>query len=106
MTEFLAAVIQPWLWRCEQLNGSFHTSAQPHSIWNLKKCTQSLKNVLTAHPPCSLKLILAPNLFQQQEVLVIWPSWVNNGYFVSVATLKLGQAKQNGLFSFCCVAAI
>lgn len=73
MTKFLAAVIQPWLWHDEQLNGSFHNSAQPYSIWNLKKCTQNLnlKNVLTAHAPFSLQLSLVPNMFQQQEVLVI-----------------------------------
>lgn len=73
MTEFLAVVIQPWLQHGKQLNGSFHTSAQPYSIRNFKKCTQNLnlKNVLTAHPPSSLKLPLAPSMFQQQEVLVI-----------------------------------
>lgn len=62
MTEFLAAVIQPWLQHYEQINGSFHTSAQPYHVWNLKKCTQNLnlKNVLTAHPPFSLKLSLLP----------------------------------------------
>lgn len=99
MTECLAAVIWPWLQHGEQLNGSFHTSAQPYSTQNLKKCTQNL-NLKNSHPSFPLKLFLAPNMFQQQEVSVLQPSWVNNRYFVSVAALKLGWAKKNGLFSF------
>lgn len=72
MTKFLASVIQPWLQHCEQLNGFFHTFSQPYSIWNLKHTQNlNLKNVLTAHSPFSLKLSLAPNVFQQQEVLVL-----------------------------------
>lgn len=70
MAKCLAAVIRPWLQHSEQLNGSFHTSAQPYSTRNLKKCIQNL-NLKNAHPPFSLKLSLAPNMFQQQEVLVV-----------------------------------
>lgn len=72
--KFLAAVIQPWLEDGEQLNGSFHTSAQLYGIWKQcqpQKCTGCTPSLFLKTPSSTQNILATGDLVISQVRWII-----------------------------------